>query len=51
MNKLRKIVARFLRRSANIVSPDTFTDFSWPLIIAMWFIFLFSVFAAGLVTK
>lgn len=47
MNKLRKIVARFLRRSANIVSPDTFTDFSWPLILGMWLVLFFTVFAAG----
>ncbi len=47
MNKLRLAVAKFLRRSANIVSPDQFTDFSWPLIVGMWIILFFSIFAMG----
>lgn len=47
MNNLRKIIARFLRRSANIVSPDTFSDMSWPLIIGMWLVLFFSIFSAG----
>jgi hypothetical protein len=47
MNKLRKAVARFLRRSANIVSPDMFTDFSWPLIVGMWVVLFLTVFSAG----
>jgi hypothetical protein len=50
MNKLRLRVAKFLRRSANIVSPDSFTDFSWPLITAMWVILFVTIFSLGACT-
>lgn len=47
MTNLRKIVARFLRRSANIVLPDAFSDMSWALIIGMWVVLFVTIFSAG----